>query len=491
MAKVTTTFVSDEKSVIDAIAKMNAAMEKLSAQNKKLAEDSKKNAENATKGMAAVESSAVSAVAAYVSVSGALRVVNAELEKRYQLESKIRDFQNNAAQSERRFRLNLGFLSQKEQDSATKQLDDLSKRTGVSKTDLYGPVGGALSGTGGDVKKAFQASEAAIRLAKGLPEETNTFAVGIANLQKATGGDVNKAATILGSVGQLSNVKDWSMIARNAPGAIIGGVNQGASLETSTALYASLTQRLGETTGEMSGTAANSFIKQLRDYFPEEDTYTGTGRNRKLKRKGYGKTTTEEQLRMLWGDPKMAKDFVANMTGETKALPAYEQYLTVGSDAQKELLAFTSQVRNDLASNPIPGFQKTLDSGPLQQGLQQDMAMQRVIDKAQESNPEAAYRARVREMTRKALDESGQGFMDSMLYSTGWNVDVGMFGFDPAKKAMSQLREREAGLSAMNQQYGATEERNNQIQVLRDMLGELKKISTQRAANPNANTEGQ
>lgn len=482
MAKVVTTFVSDDKAMAASIAKMNADMAKMREEHKKLSDET---ANGSKKVISAIEDGASSAIASYGSVAGAIALVNSSLERRIELEGKVATLQRDAARDQRRLRLNLGDLSAQDQEAAEKGLERVSEKLKMPMSKLSEGFGATLSGTAGDVTKALEIVEKAGALGKGLDAETSQISLSLSNLQKATGGDVDRAQSLLVSTGKNSNLADWNAIATNGTKAILAARKYGFTEEGAAGLFSAMTQSTGGDMGNMEATATANFVQQLEAEFPEKDVFKVVNGKRKKIASGVGKMTGDERMEALMRDPQRLEDFKNNMTGEALAVPSMKELLTPGSPAFTNYLKFREETKANLDNpNFVGNFVEGLNRGPLQAGMADELNAERVSEDSKRRNTKAAYRARVRSTLDEALDDSFEGPVTKTLKMKGFDFATSFMGADPADRASSEVQER---LLRINRPGGDMEA----VQTLREVLEVLKEMKdNQRTSKTNANVEG-
>ena len=165
MAKVTTTFTSDDKEVIASIDKMNKKLAELEEKNKRLAEQSTAAA-NKAKSQQDLSLMVAGTVAATVTAAqSGIAQLNREMEHRNTLEKEYLALHKSAASAEREFLMNLGLVRGADQQAAITRLQQVSQSSGVPLSELYGPAGASLSASGGNVDIAFDAIERAAKIA--------------------------------------------------------------------------------------------------------------------------------------------------------------------------------------------------------------------------------------------------------------------------------------------------------------------------------------
>ncbi len=501
MAKVTTTFVSDEKDVIDAIAKMNADMAKLRDQNKKLAEETKRAKEEAKSGFSETIRGAASAVMAYASIGNAVSILRKELEAVVALQDKAAGVQRNAAGSEREFLMNLGIVSPTQRDQALKQLAGISQRTGVPMTSLYGAGGSALSASGGDISTSMAALEKAAQIAPHSAQAMSDIAGAIIDLNKAMGTtEGTKGLDLLVQLQAGSRVKDMGQLATNMPQGIIGATIAGFSPEAAGALAETLSNAMVDKNGARTATAEAMLAARLREYIPEEDVYEGKGRNRKLKRKGYGPMSGEARLALVKGDDALRQGFLDTLE-QSEAKPFIEALLTPGS---REARMYEDSLARYKGQKP--GESDKFIAGIGDTGLQRASDMERRFTASQEEMLlgalESGDYSRTRQGVLGLVEASGGGFLARQDIWSRMMVG-GMTGQKPATMAKNELQNYlygdeyldidESNVSRTNRMTPAQRaERDRLAEPIKRMVSVLEKIeANQHKGSPNANIEGQ
>lgn len=253
------------------VAKLEEANRKLAAQSKAAAKEAKESSRDASDMMSGWVSGLRSVFTGYLSLEGAIRLVNSELERQNRLQEGAARVNLGAAASERGYLSNLGG-SPADRQASIQQLQGIAQQRGVPLDQAYRSAGAALGFTqGGQGRPANAAFDVAARF---NPYDTEQLTYGLLAAQKVTG-----SSDPMSNLGFIKSVQDYSpiantgMLAQNLiPGAsgvqLIGGVDdvQAASLINA------LSDVRVDVTGEESARTAQRLATAAKKAFPNLTT---------------------------------------------------------------------------------------------------------------------------------------------------------------------------------------------------------------------------
>lgn len=491
MAKVTTTFTSDDKEVVASIDKMNKKLAELEEKNKRLAAESAAAAQAAKEQQSNTLLVAGAVAAGIEAARQGMSVLNREMEYRNNLEKEYLNLQKGAAGGEREFLMNLGLVKGSDQKAAISRLQQISKSSGVAMTDLYGPAGASLSASGGNVDVAFDAIERAAKIAPHSAQTMQLIAGAMIDLGKASGDfDNTKGLDLLVKIGEIARAPDWTKIATNAPRAIAGTSAMGFTPEESTALLATLSNQMADKDLAVSGTASMTLASRLRKFFPEHDTVDKRGR---VTSRGVGAMTGAERFAMVEGNEDLRRKFF-NSLEESEAKPFIEQIVTPGTMLNKMYKQNLGDVQG-MQRGSMGAFGDAISDTELQRTADQSRRTSSASERFRLAQTPAAQNAIVREAYQKSLEGLGYGWSSQFLAMRQYDVRKA-FGADesPAAFAEAQLnaeileRTFDKGITNTN---NLPEGRRREVEMLSEVVAELRAIRMQQRDATAANhTEG-
>jgi hypothetical protein len=298
-----------------------------------------------------------------------------------------------------------------------------------------------------------------------------------------------------------TRVPDTEKFTKNVLPGIIG-VNKldNTSIEYATALSAGITQAAGDTEGRKSRTAMTALALQLRDAFPElKDTEArvravqenpelrdaflrgGTVNGKKLSKMKFDVTGPDGEVLQLDSD---------RASFERQMVPAIEQVLTKGTFAESML---NESLRD------VPSLR---NSGQEFRGRvkQQEMDETLILANRQIRGEVGTARTKVddiagasdaidRQTVSERLSASGFGRFQRMMI-TGDAEIMGFLGGDYNRSLTSRLEDEKQSIEKFGQTFGMTETRVKQLEVLNEILKELRTGRVQKQTPP-INRNGQ
>lgn len=203
----------------------------------------------------------------------------------------------------------------------------IASRTGVEERFIASGLASALSASGGNIPGSMAAVEEAAKFLPDRPESIPEFAGSLLDLSKITGTmDARTNRGLLALVGSMSRVVDPARQAKNIPPALIGMRGVGATPQEAAALFATITESMADTTGEMSGTAAIQLGRQLEKFF-----IPPTGPS--------VADTMGERIRFLQENPGHREAFMKDASFEAKAFAPIRDLLRSSTTAVAESFA--------------------------------------------------------------------------------------------------------------------------------------------------------
>lgn len=276
--RVTFELSGEERDLLQAVQRMQREYAKLEEQHKRLAQQSKVAAQEAkdqareNQGVLDDWIGGLKGIAAsYLSIQGAMKLVNAEIERKKRLEEGASRVNLGAAAAERGYLSNLGGTPA-ERQAAIAQLQRTAQQRGVPLDAAYRAAGQALGFTQGGIGR--EANAAFDVAAQFNPYDTEKLTYGLLAAQKLTGSrDPVANLGFIKSVQDYSPIADTGLLAQNLiPGAtgvrMIGGVSD---VEAASLVNALSDVRV-DVTGEESARTAQRLATAAKRAFPQLTT---------------------------------------------------------------------------------------------------------------------------------------------------------------------------------------------------------------------------
>lgn len=472
MPKISFEITGEDRDLSAALQRMQKEIAKLEEANKRLVNQSKQAAKEAKdqqrEGKAVIDDwvgGLKSIATGYISIQGAMRLVNAELERQNRLQEGASKVNLGAAAAERGYLSNLGGNASQRQ-SSIQQLQSIAQQRGVPLDQAYRSAGAALGFTQGGI--GSQANAAFDVAARFNPYDTEQLTYGLLAAQRLTG-----SSDPMSNLGFIKSVQDYSPIANTGqlaqnliPGAAgVRLINKG---QVSDAEAASLVNALSDVrvdvTGEESARTAQRLASAGKRAFPE--------------------MSTDQLISYAQQNPAAAKK-VADLIeeGGTKAA-AVSLLSDPSSDAAKSYRASKAGIaapaqRTSRAEAAIRANESTT--------VQALGGLDRSLSSRQEGMALGNTRAAQADIFKKRLDEiasqSEAGLWDESVATLGYRFGV-ITGQDPAETFEASAR----GLQMSAIRSGRQDVADRIGAIISDAIG---RAVRQNATNDlNTHTEG-
>lgn len=410
---------------------INAVIGRIGQMEAKLASADKKQASWTDKAI----SGAAGMVAGYVSVQGALGLIEKEWQAIEARQNRALETQKTLAQVQRGAVLNLGVDPNWNADKLVKTLNEMSKRSGVDEKTLTRVAGDALSARGdSSIESTMTAIEAASKILPDDAEGLRTLTAATMDLQKSLGGSAASNIGYLQSVGATSRVTSLKFMAENATPAIAGLTKFGGTKEEAGALFSMFSGSMVDTTGSQSKTSSLSLAKQLETFLP------------KL-------ATTDERIQALQSNQALAQKFLKESSFEVAALPAVRGLLAADAGTA-ERRAYDSAkkaiVGGAAAESLYTDTIRQVDALPAIQNARKAQMVDAAGQRLSGANITGANTAVGRDAVQTMLDESGAGFLTSQVAKWGYFFRTSA-GQAPGEAAAAQMEWRAGQLETPNQ----------------------------------------
>ncbi len=266
-------WVGDDKSVLQAMDRMQKQTDKLIAQNRRMREQSKKTGKVANSNFNAMAAGAAAATAAMALTYRAVGQVNKALEDQHRLQDAAKGAQKTLAQTQADVIFMMGDATTKQKKSF---LSDLIEVNDASKFANLGMMQAAaskvLSGSQGRTDIALPMLRTAAPLFQHRPEGLGDFAGTGAQLVRTAGLTPRQATALLVTLGgqarteQLTDVGQFGGMA-SASSTSFPQNKLESSLQTAS-LWAAVTGTAGDKTGKPSRTGILKMTEKLREFAP-------------------------------------------------------------------------------------------------------------------------------------------------------------------------------------------------------------------------------
>lgn len=236
--------------------------------------------------------------------AAALAQVRRELDAIFRMQEEAASAQTTVASAQRSLKLNLAGESEQTVQSTIESAGRIAQERGVPEAQVTEALAGAISATGGNIPLATQLTDFAAQVRPDQPSQLPMIAGALGDIGTAIGSDdPEQMLGFLLEVGRRSRLQEFRKQARNIPRALIGATEFGFEPGAAGAFFSALTKAAGDTEGELTGTAAIQFSKQLQEFFVDRGGETGMDAVRRLQR-----------------EPELRAEFLANFSAEAKAI---------------------------------------------------------------------------------------------------------------------------------------------------------------------------
>lgn len=321
MSEIVTKFSSDDKEMMAAFARQQRELDKQKERYEKLKDSAKdmhdtttNGAEKATEKLQRWGQNLATMTIAYKALQMSIQLVNSELEAQVEIQDKAAAVQKTAADAQIAFLRNLGNVSSQERARAIKEVEAISRDTGVSRTSVYQMASGAMSAKGGlSVMEGMQAVRQAARTAPDSPQEAAAISSGLLDVTSLTGSkDQLRNLGLLVQMQQQGRGTTMESVTQSLVPSAIALKSYGASTEEATAATTSFTQVMKDPEGRHSSQAMVALAAQAAGVTPG----------------GYG-----EDIAKLRSDPRLRDRFMAKASFDRKAESFVKDFLTPGTEA--------------------------------------------------------------------------------------------------------------------------------------------------------------
>lgn len=281
MAKVKQTFTGDASQLKREYDKLLQGQVKLEEQMRQVTAEARKTGKNQfsgfNKGAKAAVKNLASMAAGYFSIQGAIQLLNAELEKKRQLEDGARVAALRVADAESQVIKNIGISNPDvDKDVVQRFINDvkgIQADTGFqSAAPLLNAAAATLSATGGDLKRTVGILRSSAPLFKDEPEALVEAASRIGDVIDASGANAkDSTGLILSAMSQfrIINLKQLSQVAPAIKGAVKtqANVDPKQAAREAAAAFAAIGNQAGDAEGAVTKTAVIGLAGALKRNF--------------------------------------------------------------------------------------------------------------------------------------------------------------------------------------------------------------------------------
>lgn len=322
----------------------------------------------------------------------------------------------------------------------------LAADAGVSPAKAARIIGSATTSAGvtnsQEAQLALDSAKAATIYAPYLDEASlEDFAGVTASTAKRFGISPEAAIGFSESGRAQSNVRNLGSYTANVSPVINNLTEFGATPREASALMAMLTQQMGDTTGEQSGTTAINFLKELRARFGGQTDYQRSdGSFDFIRAIATMQTSPEAQRRFFEGGEFFGQDFSKASLGKGKALPTLEGLLRSKDSVQSRQMSGSFYSISGFAESEQGYRQSVLDKQSVTPTEQARRILEAELGISQANDP-TGVSAVLRELLPKYEQQLGTGALAQRFTSITRELSSG-FGSDPVaaiESAQSQL----------------------------------------------------
>lgn len=202
----------------------------------------------------------------------AINVIRGEYQAIIDLQERVKTASLGVADAEAAALRNLGPKSEDDVRQYLKQVEQISRSTGVSQKDINNIASEALSARGDlSVQEAMRAVEAGVKMAPDNAETAQGLAGGALDIKKAIPNiSSEQAVGYMMKVAKKARLTDVGEVSRALGPILTADMASGGNEASSSAMFAALSQMTADPHGRRTKTAGIQFLSQLAKYLPEK-----------------------------------------------------------------------------------------------------------------------------------------------------------------------------------------------------------------------------
>lgn len=277
MAKTTQTFTGNASQLLREQERLLKQQVKLEEQMRQVTAEAKKIGRQNFKGVDAgakkVVGSLANMVTGYLSVQGAIQLVNAELEKKRKLETDARDTSVRAADAEAQVAINIGDVGKEELKAFIGQIGGIREDAGFqSVAPLLEAAATTLSATAGDQKLTADVLKTVAPIFKSAPDDLATAAQVVGDLAGISGRDGRDTTGLILSTqaqARITNLEAFKNVAPAIAAAVATqqNIDRGVASREAAAAFAAIGNQIKDPDGSLTKTAVASLSVALERNF--------------------------------------------------------------------------------------------------------------------------------------------------------------------------------------------------------------------------------
>lgn len=452
--------------------------------------------------------SAKSMVGSYLSIQGAIALVNQGLAEQKRISDDIHRVQMSAADAQMEVTKNLGGVSTEQATKFLKDIEGISQKTGMaSVAPVYQAAAQIFSAVGRE-DVTLSVLQNALPFFKAKPDELPAFGGAVADLAKIAGettpeGLKKITALVLSSQkysrgATLDTQKEVSM-AVAAFGAVDTSMDRVNTLREGLAFTSAISQAIADPDLALTKTAAAEVATALAELLPDKDVLDAAGG---IKRQGTGMKTTLERLRAVQADAGLQRRFFETGEGFQMAsfrgpiAPVIKQLV---ADKQSPIAKSLEEALGGITQDTAVVDQINRNLVAASPQMQTADIVRRAAGRVEgvQLGSDAGKGAAATEIVNKALDISQTGFLDAVFRPAYAARLSGLGSAGKMDRAEGIIKERIAavatetggGFSAYRQRFtgldedslpemiaGLNETGREQVTALYDLLTEIRNL---------------
>lgn len=484
----------DNKEAIRIVEQLQKKVEQLEAQNRKLNQETKQGADTGVKGFQGMVESAGRAALAYVSVQGAISVVNQLLRDQIALQERAAQTQSTAADAQRAMIANLGVSDPSKRQEWIAGVERIAAQTGAPIGTVYGSAAIAASAKG--ALTGAEARDAMLVGARAFPRDQESqlaYTGALLDIAQLTGsGDALANMGLISTTTEMARVTTAKGIAANIVPGAAAVAQTGGNAQEALAFTATLSGPLSDATGAVTATVAKTIAMALEKELPVETQYETVKRNGREfsmpTKTGMGEMTPLQRLGFLRQDPSRAEEFLANNAFSLEALPVTRRLLDPADNLYAQMVA-NAGAFPETAQLRASGEAFIYGLGDTQ--LQTQAAKENVLNSATERGYLKDIASGNKALMARGLDEiltqHGYDYLDRSLTAAQFYGATALGTFTPDEFVEGNLTGRAKALRNRPHPSEAGLERADKLD---QVVSELRGIRVnQRTADPDKHVE--
>lgn len=301
-------------------------------------------------------------------------------------------------------------------------------------------LGSAYSASG-DKAASLKAVEAAARITRHNPDQLELYSGAALDIMRASGQqDAESSLGFMLKAGAISRVKDPDKLATNLPKVIAAAANNSntdddaEAAKLAASLFGVFSREAADPQGEQSRTASIQFLGQVKDFFEKHKKFDTPDKS------------PLSRIQALQDNAQLRRTFLKNAHGEVAFKAAFENVLTPGTQAAKDLSGQIPGLKFD--RKEYDQLERELRVGTPQLALSTREAGGKARQQGQDTSGAAikiADAQAIWDNAVKAMEKTDHDFFSQQ--ATKWTVRTRsmndyMFGGNPVDSARDMIKNR-------------------------------------------------